>query len=459
MYRHILLGLDESDGAQHALAAALELARIHGATLTLLSVEEHLPHYAASVGEVEETVQELNARFRQIQEAAVRQATAQGQQVETLVVAGSAAQTITRTAQTGGYDLIVIGAGRHGALWSGLLGSTADRIVETAPCSVLVVRHSPLNVWAGEVMQREVVTVRPETPIATVAELLIERGVKAVPVVDEAGWVAGIITGGDLLERGELPFRLSLQRQVAPETVRDQLTALAASGRIASDIMTPEVTTIDMRTPLREAARLMAQQHIKRLPVIDAHSRLVGILSRADVLRHIAAVTPAPPPVLDELRRPVGGVYVRDVLDPNVPTVTSDTPLDEVVAKVAGTALRRVVVIDAQRHVLGIITDADLIERLSGGAHAGLLQILRSHIPFLSNEEAIRGALAELHAQHAQDVMRRDVVVVAANASIVEAIQRMMDQHIKRVPVVDQQGRLVGMVDRQAILRALSQMQ
>jgi nucleotide-binding universal stress UspA family protein len=96
------LGLGDSDGAQHALIAALELARIYGATLTLLSVEEHLPHYAASVGEVEETVQELNARFRQIQQAAVRQAAAQGLQVETLVVAGSAAQTITRTVQAEG---------------------------------------------------------------------------------------------------------------------------------------------------------------------------------------------------------------------------------------------------------------------------------------------------------------------------------------------------------------------
>ena len=112
------------------------------------------------------------------------------------------------------------------------------------------------------------------------------------------------------------------------------------------------------------------------------------------------------------------------------PTVRSDTRLDEVVANVASTALRRVVVIDAQRYVLGIITDADLIERLSGGAHAGLLRIFRSHIPFWSSEETIRDALAELHARQAQDVMRRDVVVVAANASIVEAMQRMMEQHI-----------------------------
>jgi CBS domain-containing protein/nucleotide-binding universal stress UspA family protein len=458
MYRHILVGVDETAGAQQAFATALDLARIHGATLTLLSVEEHLPHYAASVGEVDETVQELNARFRLVQAAAMERATAHGVPVDTLIAAGATAQVITRTAQASGHDLIVIGASRHGSLWSGLLGTTADRVVETAPCSVLVVRHSPLNIWAGEVMQREVFTVRPETPIATVVELLIARGVKAVPVVDQNGWVVGIITGGDLLERAGLSLRLSLQQQVDPSIVRAELASLAASGQIAADVMTADVTTIDERTPLREAARLMAQQHIKRLPVIDPHGRLEGILSRADVLRHIAALAPEVAPSAADRELPVGnGRYVSDVFDPNVATVSPTTPLDEVVGKLVGTTLRRVVVTDGQRHVLGMITDADMIGRLRESAYASLLQVLRSHLPFLGSDDAGRQALVQLHTQQAQDVMRRDPIVIGANAPIVEAIQVMMAQHIKRLPVVDQHGRLVGMLDRQAILRALSQ--
>jgi nucleotide-binding universal stress UspA family protein/CBS domain-containing protein len=288
MFRHILVGLDESPGAQQAFESAMALALLHGATLTLLSVQEHLPMYAASVGEVDETVQELDARFRQLQQAAVQQAAEQHLQVDAVSQAGSAAQTITRTAQAGGYDLIVIGAGKHGSLWSGLLGSTADRVVDTAPCSVLVVRHSPLNIWAGEVMRREVLTVHPETPIARVVELLVERGVKAVPVVDASGWVVGIITGGDLLERADLTLRLSLQRQVAPGEVQRQMAALSASGRVASDVMTADVATITERTSLREAARLMAQQRIKRLPVVDQHGRLVGVVDRQAILRALS---------------------------------------------------------------------------------------------------------------------------------------------------------------------------
>jgi len=459
MYHHILVGLDESAGAQQAFESAMELARIHGATLTLLSVEEHLPEYAAVMGEVQETIAELNARFRQVQQAAVERAHTLGLAIDTLILAGSAAQAITRTAQAGGYDLVVIGAGKHGALWSGLLGSTADRAVETAPCTVLVVRHSPLNTWAGDVMQRGVLTVHPETPIAAVVELLIEHGIKAVPVVDAAGAVVGIITGGDLLERAGLQLRLSLQRQLKPGDVQRQLASLSASGRVAADVMTSEVMTIAERTPLREATRLMAQQHIKRLPVVDGDGRLMGILSRADVLRYIAAVAPAPPSPIDPQFQPVRQArYVSDVLDPTVPTVAPETPLDAVAAHVVNTALRRVVVIDPQRHILGIITDADLIGSLNEGAAASFLQVLRSHLPFLGSNAANQQAMADLHRYHAQDVMRPNPVVIAPGATIIETIQSMMEHHLKRLPVVDQQGRLVGLVDRQAILRALSQL-
>jgi CBS domain-containing protein len=129
-----------------------------------------------------------------------------------------------------------------------------------------------------------------------------------------------------------------------------------------------------------------------------------------------------------------------------------------VVGKVVSTALRRVVVVDTQRRAIGIITDAALIGRLSGTTQAGLLQMLRSRIPFLGGDLAERQALVNLREQRAQDVMQRDPVVIPASATIVEAIQRMMEHHIKRLPVVDQQGRLVGMVDRQALLRALSQL-
>ncbi|HEX9374493.1 MAG TPA: universal stress protein, partial [Roseiflexaceae bacterium] len=101
MYRHMLVGMDESAGAQQAFTTALDLADLHGATLTLLSVEERLPRSGAPVGEVDEIMPELGARFRQMQQRAVQRAMARRVPVDTVIAAGSAAQTITRMAQAG----------------------------------------------------------------------------------------------------------------------------------------------------------------------------------------------------------------------------------------------------------------------------------------------------------------------------------------------------------------------
>ena len=127
-------------------------------------------------------------------------------------------------------------------------------------------------------MTAHVATVNPVTPLADVAELLIRRGVKAVPVVEEDK-VVGVITGGDLLRRGEMGLRLSLQRALPARELAAQLRQLSAQGKIASDVMTQPVVTIPETTTVAEAARVMATKHLKRLPVVNAGGALVGIVS------------------------------------------------------------------------------------------------------------------------------------------------------------------------------------
>ncbi|MCX7668729.1 MAG: universal stress protein, partial [Anaerolineae bacterium] len=133
MVRRILVGLDGTPTSVLALRQAIALARLTGASLTALSVEEKLPAYAASVGEVEEAKREMDAFFARVQTAAVEQAQAAGVALQTAVRAGRAAATISAFAQEGGFDLVVLGAGEGRGL-----GSTADKVVESAPCSVLI---------------------------------------------------------------------------------------------------------------------------------------------------------------------------------------------------------------------------------------------------------------------------------------------------------------------------------
>ena len=140
LYTKILVAFDGSPGAWHALRKAILLAQEQGAEIAALSVEEHLPHYAATVGEVQEEKEEENHYFVKLQAEAVAQARQEGVELKAEIVAGHAAQSIVRYAKEHGYDLIVISHIGHSGLWGALLGSTTARVVDQANCDVMVVR-------------------------------------------------------------------------------------------------------------------------------------------------------------------------------------------------------------------------------------------------------------------------------------------------------------------------------
>ena len=140
MFTRILIGLDGSEAAQRALERALDLAALCGAQVLVISVEEKLPAYAATVGEVQEEERYEHRYFRQLQHEARRHAEARGVAVQLEVVPGHPAQVLARIAAERGCDLVVLGHTGHSRLHHLFLGSTADRVVERAHCAVLVVR-------------------------------------------------------------------------------------------------------------------------------------------------------------------------------------------------------------------------------------------------------------------------------------------------------------------------------
>jgi CBS domain-containing protein len=146
---------------------------------------------------------------------------------------------------------------------------------------------------ASEIMTREVVTVSPDTPTAEIARLLLAHGISAVPVVDASGMPIGMVSEGDLVGRSE-PDRqarrdwwLSLVAE-GEELHPDFLASLRRRDHTARDVMSAPVVRVTEGTATDEIARLLAAHHIKRVPVVR-DGKIVGIVSRADLLRTLTA--------------------------------------------------------------------------------------------------------------------------------------------------------------------------
>lgn len=116
--------------------------------------------------------------------------------------------------------------------------------------------ESATGITAGQVMTSPVVTVRPNTSVTQIAEILTTRRFSAVPVVDDAGAVLGLVSERDLLAR---------------------------SGRTAREVMTTSVISVTTDTGIEQVRRMLVDAPIRRVPVMS-HGRLVGVISRHDLV-------------------------------------------------------------------------------------------------------------------------------------------------------------------------------
>ncbi|MFE7339577.1 CBS domain-containing protein [Streptomyces griseus] len=133
-----------------------------------------------------------------------------------------------------------------------------------------------------EVMTHRVVTVSPATPFKEIVRLLAEHDISAVPVVDEDRRLLGVVSEADLLrDTAELP---DLEGRWAGIRMLSQERGLP-EAETAADLMTSPAVSAQPGWNLVETARTMHRKEVKRLPVIDETGRLVGVVSRTDLLR------------------------------------------------------------------------------------------------------------------------------------------------------------------------------
>jgi IMP dehydrogenase len=114
---------------------------------------------------------------------------------------------------------------------------------------------------AKQIMTRDVITVKPTLPVRNLAALLIKNQISGAPVADNDGKIVGVVSEADIL---------------------------AKKGKVVKAIMHGKVISVGEETPVEKMAQLMTTHRIKRLPVMNNKGRLVGIVSRADIVNAIA---------------------------------------------------------------------------------------------------------------------------------------------------------------------------
>jgi CBS domain-containing protein len=144
-------------------------------------------------------------------------------------------------------------------------------------------------ITAGEIMTRDVVTVKKETTVLDIAEIFTRRRISSVPVVDDAGELIGIVTETDLIEQDKslhIPTVVSLFDWViyleSGKKFEKELKKM--TGQTVGDIYSTDVVSISPSTPVSDIADLMSSRKIHAIPVVE-QKRVVGVVSRIDMIR------------------------------------------------------------------------------------------------------------------------------------------------------------------------------
>jgi CBS domain-containing membrane protein len=140
-------------------------------------------------------------------------------------------------------------------------------------------------VTAAEIMTTDVVTVKPDTPVAEVAAAMGRRGVSGVPVVDAGQKVVGVVSEKDFLTRMGVQDAKNFMSLVATCLMTKGCVALPSECALAGDLMNSPAVTVAPNTPVKDIARLLTQKSINRVAVTDPAGRLLGLVSRGDIVK------------------------------------------------------------------------------------------------------------------------------------------------------------------------------
>lgn len=297
----------------------------------------------------------------------------------------------------------------------------------------------------GDVMRHTPPTAATSAPLSEVLALLQAERLGVLPITDDDGRLAGLIGPDDLAWRAGLRLAPGLIDLLSPAERNAALAPLA--GRAAHEVMSAEPRSVSPTSTLPQALVTMIEWGYPELPVVDRDGRLVGLLGQDDVLRAaVEQATAESGPVRDAEPPATVGLIMQAATH----QVAATRPLNQALAQLLATPGQRLLVVDGAGRLVGALDLAATLEGLTADERAGLLDALQRPQP--PPAAALPGADRSL-----EGLLLHDVPTIGPEAAALGAARRLLELGIAQLAVVDPDRRLLGIIARGGLVRALMQ--
>ena len=272
-----------------------------------------------------------------------------------------------------------------------------------------------------DIMTKKVVTCMPATTVLEVKKLMVRHRISRVVVVDTKNEPVGIMTQKDIVN-----FLLADESRRGLEEIEAEV------------VMSKDLVTVEPITSISDVASAMIEKKISSLVVVDENGKLEGIVTKADVGMYLGS-------------KGTGIYSVHEFMTPNPITVKPSHPIFLAVSLMSEHKISRVVVTDKQDKPVGIITltDVTMISSLLKPAKVleeGKPVFLRGFIVFPKS----------VHLLMAEDIMTAHPILINKDADLADAAKLMTRHAVSGLPVIDNSGKLVGIVTKSDLTRAVA---
>lgn len=330
----------------------------------------------------------------------------------------------------------------------GLIGSALVTLEDVPVYRALLRARGPFSAdrTVGEIVHGRPPAVVATAPLSEALAILMAQPIGALPVVDSAGRLTGVLTDQDLAWRAGLHLRVDLLDQLTPAERDALLTPLI--GRTVAEVMSTEPRSVGAGTAIAQALVTLIETGYSHMPLVDGEGVLVGVLGPADVLR--AALDQAAAAAEGGVRDAEPPPRVALIMQTVFPQAVLGRPLAAALAQLLAQPQRPLLIVDAAGRLAGMLDLAGVLSGLAGAERTALLQALQRAEP--TTAAALLGAERAL-----DDLAAAPPPAIAPTATILEAAQALLTNERESLPVVDAENRLLGIIGRSGLVRALMQ--